>query len=243
MRATCVDEEQWTQEFCCIPSDENSAFITYDMIDRNLEPGCLRPFSYLACPKPSSSSNPIDSTIQRFNDLTSSSALFYVGVDVARKHDLCVIDVGEKIGDVIWDRLRIELQNKTFSEIESRLYPILALPHVRRACIDATGIGAQLAERARQRFGWKVEPVVFTAAVKEDLAFNLRHAFEDRLLRIDDDPKLHADLRGIKKEVTSAGNIRFVGESEDSHCDRFWAMALRQHAARHRKNFGAIVID
>ena len=249
MRATCVDEEQWTQEFCCIPSDENSAFITYDMIDRNLEPNCLRPFSYL------SGLGSEDSSASRFNHNSSrfihhasritnyDSTSLYLGVDVARKHDLCVIDVGEKIGDVIWDRLRIELQNKTFSEIESRLYPILALPTVRRACIDATGIGAQLAERARQRFGWKVEPVVFTAAVKEDLAFNLRHAFEDRLLRIDTDQKLHGDLRGIKKEVTSAGNIRFVGESEDSHCDRFWAMAFRQHAARHRKNFGAIVIE
>jgi hypothetical protein len=31
--------------------------------------------------------------------------------------------------------------------------------------------------------------------------------------------------------VTSAGNIRFLAEDDDSHCDRFWAKALRQHAA------------
>ena len=41
-----------------------------------------------------------------------------------------------------------------------------------------------------------------------------------------------ADPRGIKKEVTAGGNIRFVGETGESHCDRFWAKALRQDAAR-----------
>ncbi len=53
------------------------------------------------------------------------------------------------------------------------------------------------------------------------------------------DDKLRADLRGLKKEVTVAGNIRFVGESDDSHCDRTWAKALRQHAARNRPTIGA----
>ena len=29
--------------------------------------------------------------------------------------------------------------------------------------MDATGMGMQLAERARERFRWKVEPITFTA--------------------------------------------------------------------------------
>jgi phage FluMu gp28-like protein len=103
---------------------------------------------------------------------------------------------------------------------------------VKRACIDATGLGMQLAERARERFGWKVEPITFSAPVKEELAFGLRSEFEAAKLRIPRDDKLRADLRGLRKEVTLSGNIRFGGESGDSHCDRFWAKALRQHAAR-----------
>jgi phage FluMu gp28-like protein len=141
------------------------------------------------------------------------------------------------------DRMRIELAGKTFSEQEDELYKLLALPALRRACLDASGLGRQLAERAQQRFGWKVEPVVFTAAVKEELAFPLRSAFEDRLLRIEKSDTLRADLRGIKKETTGAGNIRFVGESADSHCDRFWAKALRQHAAKIVSgNFSSVLI-
>jgi phage FluMu gp28-like protein len=224
LRAKCIDEEQWQQEYGCMPADESSAFITYDMIHACESPGCM-------------------SGLNELNGLNQLNRSFYVGVDVARKEHLCVIDVGERTGDVVWDRLRIELQNKTFTEIEEELWPLLELPEVKRCCIDATGLGMQLAERAKARFGWKVEPICFTQSMKEELAFTLRCAFEDRTLRIDPDPKLRADLRAIKKEVTSAGHIRFVGESEGGHCDRFWAKALRHHAAKHKIRFGAVVVD
>jgi phage FluMu gp28-like protein len=206
-RAECLDEEQWLQEYCCVPADESSAFITFEMIAA-CQADCLKDFNYLAA-----SQNPL-----------------FLGMDTGRKHDLTVIDVGEQIGDVVWDRLRLELSNKTFSEQEAELFRLLALPKLRRACLDATGLGMQLAERARQRFGWKVEALTFTAPLKEEMAYRLRAAFEDKTLRIPRDPQLHADLRGIKKEVTSSGALRFAGESGDSHCDRFWAKALRQHA-------------
>src|SRR2546426_2606444 len=125
--------------------------------------------------------------------------------------------------------------------MESELYRLLRLPQLKRACIDATGLGLQLAERAEERFGWKVEPITFTAPIKEEMAFGLRTDFEDRKIRIVRDDKLRADLRGIKKEVTLSGNIRFLGESRDSHCDRFWALALRQQAAKYRVEVGAAV--
>src|SRR5438309_7236003 len=99
----------------------------------------------------------------------------------------------------------------------------------------------QLAERARERFGWKVEPITFTPVVKEELAFGLRRDFEDRRLRIVRDENLRSDLRALRKEVTTSGNIRFAGESDQSHCDRTWAKALRQHAARRRFSAGGLV--
>src|SRR5213078_5169867 len=76
---------------------------------------------------------------------------FFIGVDVARRRNLCVIDLGEKIGSVMHDRLRIELHDKSFTEIESNLYPLLSRPQLKRACIDESGMGIQLAERARER--------------------------------------------------------------------------------------------
>jgi phage FluMu gp28-like protein len=221
IRGECIDQEQWLREYCCVPSDESAAFFSYDLLDACTDPS-LRLLSLAELLTACSIKNQ-NSKIQ--NPL-------YLGLDVGRHHDLCVIDVGEQIDGAIRDRLRLELQNQTYSQIEAQLYPLLALPELKRACIDQTGIGNQLAERAQERFGWKVEPINFTAPLKEELAFALRRDFEDRKLRIPADEKLRADLRGLKKEVSPSGKLRFIGEVEDSHCDRTWAKALRQHAAR-----------
>lgn len=215
-RAECIDEEQWLQEYCCIPADESSAFITYDLISGCEDDSAKRDFAYLKDCK-----NPL-----------------YIGYDVARTTDLSVIDVEEKVGDVFWERLRIEMRGKSFGEQEAELYQLMALPQVQRVCIDATGLGMQLAERANQRFGFRAEAVRFTNTVKEQLAYPLRAAHEDRTLRYCRDEKLRADLRGIKKESTASGNIRFIGEAADSHCDRFWAKALALHAGQVAKSWG-----
>jgi phage FluMu gp28-like protein len=219
VRAECLDEEQWLQEYCCVPSDDSSGFFSAELLRSCEAEDCLKDFAYLlACRNP-----------------------LYLGVDVARRHDLCVLDVGERIGDVMWDRLRIELRDRPFSDIETELYRLLDLPELRRACIDATGMGMQLAERARERCGWTVEPVHFTAAVKEELAYGMRADLECRRMRISGDRLLQADLLGLKKVVTLSGNIRLLGDGEDSHSDRAWAKALRQHAARNNFEPGAMV--
>src|SRR6185369_15626860 len=111
------------------------------------------------------------------------------------------------------------------------LYRFLKLRKLQRACIVASGIGMQLAERAREHCGWKIEPVTFTPTVKEQLAYELRADFQDHRLRIPRDELLLADLRALWKEITDSGNIRFGGKSDDGHCDRFWAKALRQQAS------------
>jgi phage FluMu gp28-like protein len=219
MRLECLDEEGWLQQFCCVPADDDSTFITHEMITQCEAAGCM----------------------QSFEELSQATNELYAGVDIGRKEHLCVIDVGEKIGDVIWDRMRIELRGATFAEMEEELRQVLELPQLRRACIDATGLGMQLAETAKNEFGWKAEPVTFTAAVKEQLAYGLRTALEGRRLRLDPNPKLRADLRGVRKAITVAGNLRFDGETKDGHCDRFWAKALRQHAVNGRAKVGAIV--
>ena len=216
-RAECVDEEQWLQEYCCVPADEASAFISYEMISSGEDGTARRDFAYLQ-----QCQNPI-----------------YIGFDVARTGDLSVIDVEEKVGDVYWERLRIEMHGQKFSYQRSELYRLLDLPQVRRCCIDSTGLGAQLAEEAQERYRSRVEPVHFTSQVKEDLAYPLKAAFEDHKLRYNHDEKLIADLRGIKKETTASGNPRFAGESADSHCDRFWAKGLAVHAGNSKSTWGA----
>ena len=216
VKSGCADEESFMQEYMCVPADDASAFLTYDMI--------------AACEydkTPANLSDPSD-----LSDLLDKKELF-LGVDVGRKKDLSCFWLNELAGGRHLCRRLITLQNMKFSAQEEVLYRLLSLPGMRRCCIDATGLGMQLAERAQERFGtYRVEGVQFTAPVKEDLAYPVKAAFEDLNLRIPFDRKLQSDLRAIKKETTAAGNIRFSADrSENGHADRFWALALAIYAA------------
>ncbi len=211
IRSGCPDEETFAQEYMCVPADDASAFLTWELIT-----GC----EYRG-------GVPWETELSRAGQLV-------VGVDVGRLHDLTVIWVLERVGDVLHTRRVLELRGETFEAQEAALYQILSLPNVIRCCIDRTGIGHQFSERAQQRFGkYRVEPVVFTAGVKEELAYPVRAAFEDRSIRIPGSDLIRSDLRAIRKETTAAGNIRFTAErGANGHADRFWALALALHAAK-----------
>lgn len=209
-RDEAADEESFLQEYMCVPADDASAFLEYELILK-----CrYRPEEFWE------------------TDLKDAKGELFVGVDVGRKHDLTVIWVCEKLGDVFYTRRVITLQRTAFDAQEAELYRLLALPQVQRCCIDETGIGIQFTERAKRMFGYKVEGVMFTNRVKEELAFPLRSAFEEMRLRIPDEKFITADLRAIKKETTASGNIRFTADrGPGGHADRFWALALSLHAA------------
>lgn len=216
VRRGCADEESFLQEYMCVPADDAGAFLTYDEI--------------AACEYPAGEAWE-RATPELLRELGGD---LYVGVDIGRDHDLTVIWVAERVVGVFFTRRVIELRGLPFSQQEEILYPLLALPNVRRCCIDQTGIGRQFAERAAQRFGtYKVEGLAFTPAVKEELAYPLRAAFEDKSVRIPNDKKIRADLRAIRKETTAAGNIRITADrGANGHSDRFWALALALHAGK-----------
>jgi len=97
LQSECIDEEQWHQEYCCVPADESSAFFSYEMLN--------------ACEDHNLRLMPLDDLVARYSNDPTKPQLF-LGVDLARKQHLCVLDVGEKVGDIIWDRLRIELRDQ-----------------------------------------------------------------------------------------------------------------------------------
>jgi len=214
VRSSCADEESFLQEFCCIPSDDASAFLSYELID-----ACLWR---------------IPDWEWTIAQLAASKNPLYLGGDIGRVRDLTVFTVLESAGGQRLTRKHIRLQNTPFDEQERRLYELLALPQMRRGCIDNTGIGRQLVERAQKRFGeYKVEAVTFTGPVKEELAYPMRSAFEDKSIRVPDDRSVIASLRAIRKETTAAGNIRFAADAgPDGHADDFWSIALALHAGK-----------
>ena len=105
-------------------------------------------------------------------------------------------------------------------------------PLVRRAAIDATGIGAMLAETLAEEFGPRVEPVTFTAAIKENLAYRTRRRMEKQLSLLPDTRDVRRAFSAVKRVVTASGNLRFdAARTAAGHADEFWAKALADLAA------------
>jgi len=215
IKAGAPDEETFMQEYMCVPSDDASAFLSYDLI--------------------ASCEYPIDADWEwEWRQFLDAKNPLYAGLDIGRSHDLTSFWIGEKYGGIYYVRKWIDLLNTPFSKQESILYPYFELPQMRRVCIDRTGMGMQFAERAAEQFGaYRIEPVNFTMPVKEELAYPVRAAFEDKTVRVPNNNFVRADLRAIKKETTAAGNIRFTADrGKNGHADRFWGLALMIHAGQ-----------
>ncbi len=210
VRNGAADAESFDQEYMCIAADDDAKFLEYGLIT--------------ACEYSGG-------TDWRRDLQATFTGRLFCGVDIGRKKDLTVLWVVEQLGDVFYTRHVEALEKMRKSAQEAILWPWFALCD--RICIDATGLGIGWSDDAQDRFGAsRVEAVTFTGPVKEALAYPVRGAMEDRVLRIPDDPVIRADLRKVQKVVTAAGNIRFVAESTpDGHADRFWALALALHAS------------
>ena len=157
----------------------------------------------------------------------------YVGMDIGRKKDLTVIWVLEQMENIFYTRSVIELHKMPFHKQEEILSEVLSCKKFRRCCPDSTGIGMQLSENAQIKFGkYRVEPIMFTNRIKEELAYALRTHFEDRTIFIPKKHEIREDLHSVRRITTTANNIRFDADhSENGHADRFWALALALHAA------------
>ncbi len=206
VKSGCADAESFLQEYMCEPADDDVAFLEYDLI----------------------------ASAEYGSDIdwqTQEGGRLFAGIDIGRKQDLTVLWLLELLGDVLYTRDIICLQNMRKSEQEAILYPIMA--KCERVCMDYTGLGIGWGDDAQDKFGEdRVECVTFTGRVKEAMAYPVRSKMEDRLLRIPYDKHVRADLRSVTKQTTAAGNIRFTAErTPDGHADRFWALGLAVEAA------------
>jgi len=209
-RDRCATEEQWLQEFMCTPQDDMGSLLTYELIT-----ACEAPWEELRQEKRGKSALPR-----------------YMGMDIGRRHDLSVIVVLEDAGPIALTR-EVKIMEKTPYHVQQDiLYAMIKAHEPRRVCIDSNGIGDMLAEEAQRKFGtYMVEPVKFTAPSKESMAMVMLRTFQDKAIRVPDDYDIREDLHKVEKQVTAAGNIRFVAPSDDDgHADRFWAFALALEA-------------
>lgn len=207
LRAGIADEDAWAQEYELKYLDEASAWLTYELITACEHADAGRPETYKGGP-------------------------CYVGRDIGRRHDLHVIWVWEQIGDVLWERERVEQKRETFAAMDAAFDDVMMRYRVLRACIDQTGMGEKVVEDAQRRYGSRIEGVLFTGPNKLTLATQGKERFEDRTVRIaEGDVALRSDLHKLRKIAGPTGAPRFVAERDEDHADRTWAAFLGINAA------------
>ena len=204
-RSRCRNVDQWNQEYMAIPSTDTTAWLPYELIE--------------AC------EDDMAGDLSQYGE-----GLRYVGMDIGESEDLTVIWTLERVGDVLWTREVLVLTDEPLRIKQEALLSRIKHPMVVRACVDATGLGTQIAQEAA-RTG-KGEGVKFSLPVKDQLASPLRGLFEDRRVRVPGSPEMREDLHSVRMTLTASGNPRFDAErSEAGHADRFWALGLACHAA------------
>lgn len=242
LRAGMDDDETWQQEYMCqfVATAEN--FIPPQLVAECTSTLANADTFLLA--------------------LVNSENEFFLGIDIGRHKDLTVFWLDElselsktavEVGGSNLAALSLNgrapmvaraclvhtLHNTPFADQLRLARELLSLkslmrkgPLIRRASIDATGMGAPLAEALTQEFGGRVEPVTFTMAGKEDMAYRVKRRMEQHLDLLPDLPEIRQAFGAVKKITTATGNIRFDAErTELGHADQFWAKALADLAA------------
>lgn len=209
LREGMADQDAWAQEFELAWLDEASSWLDYDLISSCEGNSSGVPELYMGGP-------------------------CFVGVDIAARNDLFVIWVFELVGDVLVTREIIARKRITFATQDDLLAEVMRRYRVVRCFMDQTGMGEKPVEDAKRRHGEdRVQGVLFSAAIKLDMATTMKERFQDRRVRIPaGDPALRADLHSIRSRVGMTGIRTLIADGDsDGHADRFWAGALGMSAA------------
>ena len=231
IKSGCADEETFNQEYMCIPSNDATAFISYEMLDGNRVYGNIERETGTVDGKPSA----IVTWINVAPGIEVSSVPLYLGVDYARHEDLTVMWLAADIAGILVPVELKTMKNVPFKRQREAIDRYMAMKSLRRCCFDMTGIGEETAEAMRSKYGYRFEPIRFTAESKESMAYPVRHDLEDKTMKVPDLPLVDADFRKIRKEDSAGGHVRFVAERDTKgHADIFWAAALCREAKGHK---------
>src|ERR1019366_8675057 len=208
LRAGCLDEEMYLQEYCCQFLSIASQWISPELFGAN-----------------------VDEEAHHSYPVGEYDRNLYAGWDVARNKDLSVIWFLERVGDVSVTRGVIEYRNVPTTDQTAEMDKLM--PFVRRLVIGKGSMGLSIFETLHKRYGDWVEGVTFTLGVKEALAVGMKRRMEERKMRIPDTPMIRNSFRSVKKTVTATGQARFDAEhdAQFGHADAWWAACLAESAA------------
>ena len=211
LRAGAEDQDTWLQEFECQFLSSSQNYIPIELI---LE------------------AERDDIGTESLPDHPFGGRMF-MGIDVGRKVHRTVFWIQEEVEDLLVTRAVTVLAKAPFQDQAKIAHEYMSKLGVYKCCVDATGMGAQIAENLEKSYPGRVEPIQFTLQSKDIMATLMKRTFEEHRYRIPASPIIRGDINGIKRGVTRAGNLVFSAEeTKEGHSDRAWALALSTLAAQ-----------
>lgn len=201
LKRNIPDEDMWRQEYECTPIDAITSLFTYEL---------LNSVTYREMPQ---------------------ALVRYGGMDIGRRSDRTSIVILATTPDGrTFIEQRRTLQNMEFRQQFKEASNMIRALNIRKFCVDATGLGMQLAEDLQRDFGAIVEPITFTNANKVEMFNGLKKGFSDGTCLIPDDPDLKKEFQSIKRVIT-ANSISYQADRDDSgHADNAVGAALAHYA-------------
>lgn len=169
----------------------------------------------------------VQSVDDSLNSMQYVPGLSYnVGIDVAKKVDKTVVTVSSieeetgvmTIHKTFETRDDYSVQVDFFRSLIKELSP-------QRVTIDATGVGAVIAEQLVAEFGGLVEGVTFTMQNKEKWATRFKGDLQIGKVRYPRKRELLTEIHNIERKKSEAGNYIFKAR-EGQHDDYFWSAML-----------------
>lgn len=206
IRRTLMDDQAFAAEYMCEFLDTDTALFPYDL---------LRSSTW---------------------DHPHIGGKVYMGVDIGRTKDRTSIAIVRDIGGTLYVERVEQLANKEFRDQYDIISGLIKTLDPVRVNVDATGIGAQLAEDLHRAHP-QAREVKFSQDIKNTMFTLTRTRMGDGTLLIPDDNALIEDFHKIRRVVSLDGKLSFAASRDETgHADDATAVALAVLAARKTGN-------
>lgn len=214
--------EDFQQEYECAWVDEQTAWITWEIIKRN----------QAAHDGVWWHAKNVDQALQMIPQIKQAIAdrrieqVLCGGIDVGRKRNLTeFMGLGVSTAGRLPIRFSVSLDRVEYDDQQRCFWEIITRLPFAQVLIDENGIGNQLAENL-SRTG-RAQGFTFTNPSKELLAVEVRIQAERADAPIPTDRDIAYQIHSIKKTTTAAkNNVYDTARNEKHHADKFWAWAL-----------------
>lgn len=218
IREAMDDPDGFAQEFLCRWLDGSSVLLPYELIALAESIEATEAWAFADAGR----TNPV-----------------YLGIDFGRTNDPTVCWTLQQVGDILWTREVLVLDNVATPQQEQILRD--RITGANRVSFDYTGPGIGLGDYLVDRHGrWhpeahefgKVELCQFTTKFKREIFPRMRRKFEaPTKLRVPISTAVREDLHQMQQVITNGEYNYWSPRTREGHSDRCTALALAVRAA------------